>query len=154
MHFQSGRDRQTGIFGKTECVHRLRATDALGVRGRINQFGDDLTSVVHLADASTGAVHWDLEEFLVVRWYGPGGDVAITRCRASHSAAALWTRSRRVCTTVFSMSDPEVGVIGLILDTLDGLDGIADVGKVDKRAVLFFEEIDELDIAVLAKIAF
>jgi hypothetical protein len=52
------------------------------------------------------------------------------------------------------MSDPKVRIIGLILDTLDGLDGIADVGKVDKPAVLFFKEIDELDIAVLAKIAF
>ena len=32
--------------------------------------------------------------------------------------------------------------------------GIADVGKVDKSAVVFFEEIDELDIAVLSEIAF
>ena len=32
--------------------------------------------------------------------------------------------------------------------------GIADVGKVDKSAVLFFEEIDELDVAVLSEIAF
>ncbi len=45
------------------------------------------------------------------------------------------------------MSDPEVG-------TLDGIDGIADVGKIGKRTVLFFEEIDELEIAILAKIAF
>jgi hypothetical protein len=66
----------------------------------------------------------------------------------------LWARSRGVCTTVFSMGDPEVGIIGLILDTLDGLDGIADVGKVDKPAVLFFAEIDELDITLFAKIAF
>jgi hypothetical protein len=125
---------------------------ASGLQGRLDQFGDDLTSVVDLADASNCAVHWDLEEFLVVRWHG--GSLAVTRSRASHSATALRTRSRRVCTTVFSMSDPEVGIIGLILDTLDGLDGIADVGKVDKPAVLFFEEIDEFDIAELAKVAF
>jgi hypothetical protein len=45
------------------------------------------------------------------------------------------------------MSDPEVG-------TLDGVDSIADVGKFGKCAALFFEEIDELEIVILAKIAF
>ncbi len=51
------------------------------------------------------------------------------------------------------MSDPEIGIVGFILDALDGFDGITDVGKVDKRAVLFLEEIDELNIAIFAKIA-
>ena len=51
------------------------------------------------------------------------------------------------------MSNPEVGIVGLILDTLNGLDGITDVGKVYKRAVLFLEEVNELDIAILAKVA-
>ena len=51
------------------------------------------------------------------------------------------------------MSDPEIGIVWFILDTLDGPDGITDVGKIDKRAVLFLEEIDELYIAILAKIA-
>ncbi len=45
------------------------------------------------------------------------------------------------------MGDPEVG-------TLDDIDGIAEVGKIDKCAVLFFQEIDELEMAILAKIAF
>jgi hypothetical protein len=45
------------------------------------------------------------------------------------------------------MSNPEVG-------TLDGIDGIADVGKFDKCAVPFFEEIDELEIAILLKSRF
>ena len=110
--------------------------------------------MVDLVDDSAGGVHWNLKEFLVFRWHGHGGDVAIARCGASHSSAALWTRSRRVRTTVFSMGDPEIGIFGLILDALDGLDGIADIGKVDKRTILLLEEIDELDIAVLAKIAF
>ena len=52
------------------------------------------------------------------------------------------------------MSDPKIGVVWFILDTLDRLDSITDVGKVDKRAVLLLEEIDELNIAILAKIAF
>jgi hypothetical protein len=51
------------------------------------------------------------------------------------------------------MSDPEIGVVGFILHTLDGLDGITDVGKVDKRTVLFLEEINELYVTILAKIA-
>ena len=52
------------------------------------------------------------------------------------------------------MSDPEIDVAGFILHTLDGLDGITDVGKVDKRAAFFLEEIHELYIAILAKSAF
>lgn len=76
MRFQSGKDRQTNSSDKetdgvsseqTGCAHRRRPTDASGLRGLLNQFGDDLTSVVDLADASTRAIHWDLEEFLVVR---------------------------------------------------------------------------------------
>ena len=145
--------RQRGIFGKTWSAHILRPTDALSLRLWLNQIGDNLASVVDIADAGTGGVHRDLKELLVFRSHRYGRD-AITRCRASHSAATLWTRPRRVRATVFSMSDPEIGIIGLILDTLDGLDSIADVSKVDKRAIFLLEEIDELDVAVLAEIAF
>ena len=49
------------------------------------------------------------------------------------------------------MSDPEIGIVRFIFDNPDGLDGIADVGKVDKRAVLFLEEIDELMSPYLSK---
>jgi hypothetical protein len=42
------------------------------------------------------------------------------------------------------MSDPEIGVVGYLLNTLDGLDGIADVGKLHKYAILFLWEIHEL----------
>lgn len=74
----SVRERQTdkqfrqvdrrGIFGKNrECV-QTTPHGASGLQGLLNnQFGDDLTSVVDLADANTRAIHWDLEEFLVVR---------------------------------------------------------------------------------------
>src|SRR5712672_3573740 len=125
---------------------------ALCLRRCLNKFGTDLTVEVNL-DASTGVVHRDLEQFLIVRGYRPGGNGAITRRRASHRAAALGTRPRRICTTVFSMSDPQIGIVGLIFDTLDGLDGVVNVGKVDKRAILFLEKIDQFDITVLAKIA-
>ena len=57
-----------------------------------------------------------------------------------------------VRTAVLSTSDPEI-IVRFIFNTIDGLDGIADVGKVDKRVVLFLEEIDELDVTILAKVA-
>ena len=68
------------------------------------------------------------------------------------------------------MGDSEVRVIGLDFDALDGLDRVRDVCVVDERAVpggndkdaskikmskvsLFFQEIDQFDIAILAKVS-
>jgi len=48
---------------QTDGVSSEKDRRALGLRGRLDQFAFDLTSVVHLADAT---IHWDLEEFLVV----------------------------------------------------------------------------------------
>ena len=51
------------------------------------------------------------------------------------------------------MGDSEIGVVGFILDALDGLDSVVDVGKVNKSAVFLLEEVDELNVAVFAKVA-
>jgi hypothetical protein len=72
MCFQSGKDRQTTvqtsrqtgyIFGTNRVSQPMDALDLLGL---LDQFGDDLTSVVDLTDGNNRAIHWDLEEFLVV----------------------------------------------------------------------------------------
>ena len=90
--------------------------------------------------------------------------------------------ARRTTATILAVRDLEVLVIRVLLDALDGLDlqvqvrtrasvtvesseaggepwagdidthGIGDVRKVDKRALLLLEEVDELDLAVLAKV--
>lgn len=88
-------------------------------------------------------------------------------------SARLRARPRWVRTPVFSVCDPEVRVIGLGLDTLDSFDRVRDVGVVDERTIpdeetvsmqlqerktnkvlLFFQEVDEFDIAILAKVPF
>lgn len=84
-------------------------------------------------------------------------------------SARLRAGPRWIRASVLSVCDPEVRVIGLGLDGLDGLDRVRDVGVVDERAVpvhvvsmqllergraslLFFQEVYELDIAILAKV--
>jgi len=57
------RERQTDEQFRQTGYLRKKDRRALGLRGRLDQFAFDLTSVVHLADAT---IHWDLEEFLVV----------------------------------------------------------------------------------------
>jgi hypothetical protein len=152
MRFQSRQDiGRTGVSLKERPGAHVTYT--LCFRGWVNQFGTNLTRVVDLADTNLPAVHRNLVEFLVLRRSGSSGDRTVTRCRSSHGATTLWARPWRVGTAVFAMSDPQVGIVGLIFDTFDGLDGVTDVGKVDKCAVLFFEKVDELDITVLAKVA-
>ena len=75
-----------------------------------------------------------------------------------------------VHTSVLSVRDPKVRVVGLDLDALDDLDRIRDVGVVDERAVpdgkaisirdqrskwgvlLFFQEVDEFNVTKLPKV--
>lgn len=40
-----------------------------------------------------------------------------------------------VSTAVLSVSNTEVGIFRLVLDTIDGLDRVGDVGEVDKGTV-------------------
>ena len=62
-----------------------------------------------------------------------------TRSIATHSApharTSLRTRARWVCASVFAMSNTQVGVLCLGLDTINCLDGIWDVRKIDKRTI-------------------
>ena len=58
---------------------------------------------------------------------------------ATHSApctrTTLWTRAGWVCTSVLAVSDTQVSVVWLVLDTINRLDGIRDVHEVDKCAI-------------------
>lgn len=87
----------------------------------------DAESILAYVDGQTKAVF-------------PGGipivdaDGGIATGSPLHSAR-LRAGPRWVRTPVLSMGDPEVGVVGLDLDTLDGFDGVRDVGIVDERAV-------------------
>ena len=96
-------------------------------------------------------------------------DGGVTTSGPLHSAR-LGARPGRVRAPVFPVGDPEVRVVGLDLDALDGLDRVRDVRVVDERAVpdedgkdttstikigkisLFFQEVDELDITILAEV--
>ena len=71
---------------------------------------------------------------------------------------------------VLSVGNPEVRIIGLDLDALDGFDRVRDVRVIDERAIpdedckdttskvkagkvsLFFQEVDEFDVTILAKV--
>ena len=50
-------------------------------------------------------------------------------------SSALRSGARWVSTAVLSVSNAEVGVFGLVLDTVDRLDGIGDVGEIDEGTV-------------------
>jgi hypothetical protein len=64
--------------------------------------------------------------------------ILIVSLRSSIPATArctLWARSRRVCASVLAMRNPQVRVLGLVLDTINGLDGVRDVREVYERTV-------------------
>lgn len=49
--------------------------------------------------------------------------------------SALWARSWRVSTTILSVSNTQVGIVSLVLDSINGLDSIRDVRVVDECTV-------------------
>jgi hypothetical protein len=58
----------------------------------------------------------------------------ISTCSALVSSA-LRSGARWVSTAVLSVSNAEVGIFRLVLDTVDCLDGVGDVGEIDEGAV-------------------
>lgn len=96
--------------------------------------------------------------------------VAISVAARSATATTLRARAWRVGAAILSVGDTQVSVFRLVLDGVDGLDGVGDIGEVDegtvpakeletevrvceKSSVLFLQEIDQLNITVLSKVA-
>jgi hypothetical protein len=51
------------------------------------------------------------------------------------ACSTLRTRPGWVCTPVLAMSDTQVSVLWLILDSINSLDGVRDIGEVDECTV-------------------
>ena len=100
---------------------------------------------------------------------GPRGSRTIVATSRPTGTSTLGARTRRISAAILAVGDTEVGVVWLVLHSVDSLDGVRNVCEVNKSAVpviaikmqfivinarcsLLLEEVDELNITVLAEI--
>jgi len=153
-----------GFSSNWQSEHRLGASLGVHVKDLFTSVFKAESILAHV-DVQTEAVIPSMDSIDAI----VGSNSSVSTGGPLHSAC-LGARPGRVRAPVLSMGNPEVRVIGLDLDALDGLDRVRNVCVVDERAVpgednkdtasrvkmgkvsLFFQEVDEFDITILAKV--
>lgn len=100
---------------------------------------------------------------------GPCRSRSIVAASRPTGTSALGTRPRRISAAVLAVGNTQIGVVWLVLHSINGFDGVRDVREVNESTVpdsgcqdtgperhvgysLLLEEVDELDITVLAEV--